>query len=363
MPPKANQSKSKRDDFRQSTKSKLAGRVNYACSNPDCQTPTLGPSDDSVSGLARSGDAAHITAASPGGPRYDEKLTREERRAPANGIWLCKKHASLIDSDHSRYSVPLLSAWKSRAEELARIAQGGSADHETDHLFTHAAALTTPDDETAAKKQIDTWVRHFFADVGAKRVFTSDDRKLSENFAYEMALNAHRHEGIRTFRFRSQKTGVAVEYVSTSGYGLSELMSSPTPRGGVAAVELIKELTQGRLSINFQSIDGINRWILTVLKLGMSDDPCSVNLNEKTETQLAIFRSGCEGCAEVHVHGHLNDHTSDNFVTARYVQSLVDDGHKVVVHSASGPLARHLEKTIKKNLRGQGTFELSEHPQ
>jgi hypothetical protein len=36
------------------------------------------------------GEAAHISAAAPGGKRYDSSLTPEERRAPSNGIWLCE---------------------------------------------------------------------------------------------------------------------------------------------------------------------------------------------------------------------------------------------------------------------------------
>jgi hypothetical protein len=60
--------------------------------------------------------AAHITAASIGGPRYDSDLLPEERSSTSNGIWLCQNCAKLIDNDISRFSVGVLSQWKTEAE-------------------------------------------------------------------------------------------------------------------------------------------------------------------------------------------------------------------------------------------------------
>jgi hypothetical protein len=45
------------------------------------------------------GVAAHITAASPDGPRYDQNLSSEQRKSPDNGIWLCQNCAKLVDND------------------------------------------------------------------------------------------------------------------------------------------------------------------------------------------------------------------------------------------------------------------------
>ena len=59
-----------RDDFKNSIKDKLAKRVGYRCSNSDCRKPTSGPQTE-PSGVVNVGVAAHITAASSGGPRFD----------------------------------------------------------------------------------------------------------------------------------------------------------------------------------------------------------------------------------------------------------------------------------------------------
>jgi hypothetical protein len=110
-----------RDDFTGTVKEELAKRVGYLCSNPRCRQPTSGP-QSKPSGTVNIGVAAHISAASPGGPRYDPSLSPEERSSTTNGIWLCQTCAKLIDSDLSRYSVEKLSEWKSDAEKSAAIA-------------------------------------------------------------------------------------------------------------------------------------------------------------------------------------------------------------------------------------------------
>ena len=85
-----------RDNFTQLTKKILAERVGYKCSNPTCMRPTVGshthPGKSTIIGVA-----AHITAASIGGPRYDNEITETERVKITNGIWLCGNCASLID--------------------------------------------------------------------------------------------------------------------------------------------------------------------------------------------------------------------------------------------------------------------------
>lgn len=63
------------------------------------------------------GEASHITAAAPGGPRYDPTLTNEERKSPENGIWLCKDHAKAVDSKDPYFTVKLLKEWKQQANE------------------------------------------------------------------------------------------------------------------------------------------------------------------------------------------------------------------------------------------------------
>lgn len=115
-----------RDDFSEEVKRTLANRVSNDCSNPECYAPTSGPQLDSAKAL-NIGVAAHITSASPGGPRYNPSLTSEQRCHADNGIWLCQNCAKLIDNDVARFSEKLLRAWKTVAEDRALNAIGKTA--------------------------------------------------------------------------------------------------------------------------------------------------------------------------------------------------------------------------------------------
>jgi hypothetical protein len=108
-----------RDDFRQSVRTLLARRVGLLCSNPDCRAHTDGPQTEPLKALSV-GVAAHISAASTGGPRFDPGLSDKERAGAANGIWLCQNCAKLIDSDLVRFSGGILRGWKLNAEWEAR---------------------------------------------------------------------------------------------------------------------------------------------------------------------------------------------------------------------------------------------------
>lgn len=107
-----------RDDFTQQTLDTLAKRVGVRCSNPGCRKLTSGPRTE-TSRVINIGVAAHITAASSGGPRFAPDLSSEERRSPDNGIWLCQNCAKLVDNDRVRYTVEVLCNWKQRAETVA----------------------------------------------------------------------------------------------------------------------------------------------------------------------------------------------------------------------------------------------------
>lgn len=127
-----------RDDFRKPTKTNLAQRVAYVCSNPGCLCPTIGPSQTG-DGTIIIGVAAHITAAAQGGPRYDPSLTPEQRRHQSNGIWLCEKDGKLVDSDEKHFTVEMLRDWKKAAE--SRAFQRVAAPNSTRSRYRDVEAL------------------------------------------------------------------------------------------------------------------------------------------------------------------------------------------------------------------------------
>ena len=141
-----------RDDFSISTKALLANRVGLRCSNPNCRKLTCGANDD-LSKITNIGVAAHICAAAKGGPRYNESMSAEERKASDNGIWLCQNCAKLIDSDTKRYTIELLRAWKQIAEEYAMT-----------EVATNTVGNTVDDDVSLIKFYVQCFDRPAFQD-------------------------------------------------------------------------------------------------------------------------------------------------------------------------------------------------------
>lgn len=105
-----------REEFSKKTKDILAKRVGYKCSFPGCNRNTIGKSNKSNDSVINLGEAAHIYAASINGPRYNDKMSKEERVSTENGIWMCRQHARIIDADYINYSPSTLLQWKENAE-------------------------------------------------------------------------------------------------------------------------------------------------------------------------------------------------------------------------------------------------------
>jgi hypothetical protein len=93
-----------RDDFTKPTITKLAQRAGYTCSM--CDVLTVGPSSETGESVNITGVAAHISGASDGrgSRRYRELMETVDRKNISNGIWLCEKHADLIDGDEITYT-------------------------------------------------------------------------------------------------------------------------------------------------------------------------------------------------------------------------------------------------------------------
>ena len=110
--------KPRRDNFKQSVIDILFKRSGGKCCM--CGATTFGPHTGRHDKFQNIGQAAHISAAAPGGPRYDRKMAAEERTSAKNGMWLCSNCHSQIDRDTDRFPLPVLRKIKREAEERAR---------------------------------------------------------------------------------------------------------------------------------------------------------------------------------------------------------------------------------------------------
>ena len=110
-----------RDDFNSKTVETLAKRASFICSNPDCRCLTLAASELDERKFIYNGVAAHITAASEGGPRFDPTKTSEERSDISNGVFLCTNCSVIIDKNNGiDFTVKQLLSWKEQHETWIR---------------------------------------------------------------------------------------------------------------------------------------------------------------------------------------------------------------------------------------------------
>lgn len=114
-----------RADFTNRTKEIVAARSGYRCSFPKCDRVTIGPGA-APHETTSIGVAAHIFAASPGGPRGTGGLTEEELTKVENAIWLCSSHTRLVDNNQGdKYPPQSLLSYKALHEaRIARELQG-----------------------------------------------------------------------------------------------------------------------------------------------------------------------------------------------------------------------------------------------
>ena len=96
----------------ESTVKQLYGTAS-SCAHPTCDEPLLRWVEDLDTPVLNS-RIAHICAASALGPRYDEAMTDEDRRAFDNLVLLCLPHAEEVDLPAlaDRYPVETLRQWK-----------------------------------------------------------------------------------------------------------------------------------------------------------------------------------------------------------------------------------------------------------
>ena len=108
-----------RTNFTPKVRERIESAAGHQCSFPACNRRTSGPGPSSEY-LSNSGYAAHIYAASSGGPRGQGGLSDVELSDAANGIWLCGRHAKLVDNNKgSAYPPEALHSYKALHE--ARI--------------------------------------------------------------------------------------------------------------------------------------------------------------------------------------------------------------------------------------------------
>lgn len=100
----------------------VVSRSGNTCAYPGCGLLLTIAAVASGDQPKATGKVAHICAASPGGPRYDENMTRPQRGSADNLIYLCGPHHDAVDTQLELHTVEFLR--EAKREHEARVARG-----------------------------------------------------------------------------------------------------------------------------------------------------------------------------------------------------------------------------------------------
>lgn len=138
----------KRDPVPQAQEKLLALRSGNACAYPNCGVSLILEAENPGDLDKTIGKVAHICAASEGGPRYDPKMTREERGSVHNLIFLCGPHHDIVDVQLNRHTKEFLVEAKQKHERaVARAMKHAMGQVRFDHLEMVCKALVLEESE------------------------------------------------------------------------------------------------------------------------------------------------------------------------------------------------------------------------
>lgn len=289
----------KRDDFPEAVKIELAKRAAYRCSAPTCRAQTIGPSETRKSGANSVGVAAHITAAAPGGPRYDPNLTPKERSSADNGVWLCETHGRAVDNDTVRFTTALLHQWRRRAEERAALELGAAERRDDDRsLLTHRAALPC-----VSRDELHAAIDRFMNDVGVASAWGAQQAQMARLMLYELALNSITHGSADGVEISASENEITLA-CSSDRFGLSDLRSA-RGQGGQSTLRLLEERESGTLSLVHRDTEDGAQWSIIDVLAYPDDSPCGMSVQELGDDENRDFsdvRQQFEGCDEIHLY-------------------------------------------------------------
>jgi hypothetical protein len=111
---------------------RLFAQSGNRCAFPKCVSAI-------VTGNTIVGEVCHIKAANPGGPRYNEQQTPDERHGYANLILLCGNHHTIVDDDEEAYTVERLMKMKADHQKKFTPLSEKEAEHGARTLTTRSA--------------------------------------------------------------------------------------------------------------------------------------------------------------------------------------------------------------------------------
>lgn len=271
----------KRDEFLGATRDVLAERCGLRCSYLGCSNATAGPSRESESAVARTGVACHITAAAPGGKRYDPKLSPEERRSVSNAIWMCSTHSVEIDRDEARYTVSVLNHWKKIAEARADIAKNHGWDFFDKNNYFPVDSLADISLNLNYSSNHNDLIGNAISDSCLPYIWGKSQSIIIRDFIIEIYRNAFTHGNATKFDVEITSKKIELIYDGIE-FDIFELLTHSNADGGSDTLREIIENHINSFVVNY-SFNTINRIIIHTVKdfeFLSSNLPCLISMDK-----------------------------------------------------------------------------------
>lgn len=290
-----------RDDFPVPVKEALAKRAGYRCSFPGCPAVTIGPSNEGATATANTGTAAHIAAAAGGigARRYVAAMTSDQRKAIENGIWMCRNHGTLVDTDEVRYTVPMLEKWRLLAEARARLRQSLGEGHLAGNPELHSIGLADSDYAIDSNQDENETIGLALQDSCMPDVWGRQISDAVRDFLVEYTRNALTHGSAKHVHLTFDSRRVTVED-NGAPYSLGFLSAGlHGRRGGVAALEVLNRRFAGRIVLSQQFEAGFNKLYIAVVEsvenLALIT-PCTLKISAENLRARNYSFDGLESC-------------------------------------------------------------------
>jgi hypothetical protein len=256
-----------RYEFSEAVKRALCDRVASRCSFPGCRVVTSGPSSEGPMAVSRTGMACHIAAASggPGARRVVPEMTPEVIASFDNGIWMCYRHGKLIDTDETRYTIPMLKAWRRQAEEYADLIHRTGADPYPRTDTVAGAPLGAVSFELEALGTENEKIGEAVLHSGIAQVWGNDLAPAIRDLAIEVVRNAFTHGKAKRFELSIEPHRVVMRDDGTE-FGCQQLLRMEKQSGGAAAYRTMLDQHSKRTVVASRRNETWNETVVAVVQ-------------------------------------------------------------------------------------------------
>ncbi len=291
-----------RDEFSAPIKRALAERSGFRCSYLGCPNATVGPSNESDVSVARTGVACHITAAAPGGRRFDPSLTPEQRSSITNGIWMCQTHSVEIDRDEVRYTALLLRHWKEVSEARADYAKNHGWDFFDKYNFFPIESLAEITLNLSRTSLSSSLIGNAINDSCLPQLWGHDQSIIIRDLLIELYRNAFSHGRSTSYNISISRNKLEIKY-DGDRFNVFDLLSHNSADGGADTLKEVVEKYSDDFVVNYR-YENENKIIIH--RVRDFDDlaeslPCVVSISEFEENEVNIDIAVYEKCGALYI--------------------------------------------------------------